>query len=174
MMKSIESCFTHSRHPVRVLQFGEGRFMRAFVDYAIDVANEEQGFDGNVVIVTPRAARRPEAFARQKNLYTVRLQGQQDGRKVVSNRVITCIVDVLSPVADYDAYMALARLDTLEYITSNTTDGGIIFSSDDKLEDRPPRTYPAKLTQFLFARYQYFNGAEDKRADYPAGRTDRP
>ena len=55
MMKSIESCFTHSRHPVRVLQFGEGRFMRAFVDYAIDVANEEQGFDGNVVIVTPRA-----------------------------------------------------------------------------------------------------------------------
>ena len=162
MMKSIESCFTHSRHPVRVLQFGEGRFMRAFVDYAIDVANEEQGFDGNVVIVTPRAARRPEAFARQKNLYTVRLQGQQDGRKVVSNRVITCIDDVLSPVADYDAYMALARLDTLEYITSNTTDGGIVFSPDDKLEDRPPRTYPAKLIQFLFARYQYFNGAEDK------------
>lgn len=162
MMKSIESCFTHSRHPVRVLQFGEGRFMRAFVDYAIDVANEEQGFDGNVVIVTPRAARRPEAFVRQKNLYTVRLQGRQNGRKVVSNRVITCINDVLSPIADYDAYMALARLDTLEYITSNTTDGGIVFSPDDKLEDRPPRTYPAKLTQFLFARYQYFKGAEDK------------
>lgn len=86
MMESIESCFTHSRHPVRVLQFGEGRFMRAFVDYAIDVANEEQGFDGNVVIVTPRAARRPESFARQQNLYTVRLQGMQNGRKVVSDR----------------------------------------------------------------------------------------
>lgn len=162
MMESIESCFTHSRHPVRVLQFGEGRFMRAFVDYAIDVANEEQGFDGNVVIVTPRAARRPESFARQQNLYTVRLQGMQNGRKVVSDRVITCIDDVLSPIADYDAYMALARLDTLAYITSNTTDGGIVFSPGDKLEDRPPRTYPAKLTQFLYARYRYFNGAEDK------------
>lgn len=161
MMKKINEIYQRISRPIRVLQIGEGNFLRAFVDYGIDVANEELGFNGNVAIVAPRS-KRPARFAAQDNLFTVCLRGQKDGRPYEENRVITCVEKVLSANEDYDAFMSLAKLDTLEFVVSNTTEAGIVFSDKDRLGDCPPQTYPAKLTKFLYERYTYYHGAVDK------------
>ena len=160
-MKEIQELYRPSQHPIRVMQFGEGNFLRAFVDYAIDVANEENGLDASVAIVIPIAGERPQ-FAVQNNLYTVCLRGQQEGKPYKENRAVTCISRVLSAYADYDGYMQLAELDTLRFIVSNTTEAGIVFDPACALADRPPKAFPAKLTQFLYARFQHFDGAADK------------
>ena len=161
-MQNIVDLYKQEKHPTRVLQFGEGNFLRAFVDYAIDVANEEKGFDADVSIVMPRAKKHNERFDKQKNLYTVLLRGQKDGKAYKENRVITCINEVIGAYCDYDRFMELAACETLEYVVSNTTEAGIVFSDADKFDDCPPATFPAKLTKFLFARYQAFDGAKDK------------
>ena len=160
-MKPIQELFQPATNPVRVVQFGEGNFLRAFVDYAIDVANEETNFRTNVAIILPRAAARP-AFSQQHNLYTVCIRGQKDGQLYKENRVIRCIDHVLSAYQDYATFIQLAELDTLQFVISNTTEAGIVFDSADHLNAKPPQTFPAKLTKFLFARYQHFQGAKDR------------
>lgn len=160
-MKNVSELYSREQHPIKVLQIGEGNFLRAFVDYAIDIANEENGFDGNVAVVMPRA-KKNELFAKQNNLYTVCLRGQKDGKPYKENRVIKCVDTVLGAYADYEAFMKLAEIDTLKFVVSNTTEAGIVYEDGDKFEDCPPKTFPAKLTKFLFARYQKFAGAQDK------------
>lgn len=160
-MKNVSELYKKESHPLKVLQIGEGNFLRAFVDYAIDVANEENGFDGNVAIIMPRAHKN-DRFPAQKNLYTVALRGQKNGAAYKENRVIKCIDKVLGAYADYEAFMALAEVDTLRFVVSNTTEAGIVFDANDKFEDTPPATFPAKLTKFLYARFEHFLGAADK------------
>ena len=161
IMKKIQELYAHQQHPVRVLQFGEGNFLRAFVDYGIDVANEVCDFDGNVAVIMPRA-KKNSCFSAQDNLYTVCLRGQKNGVAYKENRVITCLESVLSAYDDYDEFMKLAELTTLEFVVSNTTEAGLVYSDKDNFEDVPPQTYPAKLTKFLFFRFQYFKGDTDK------------
>ena len=160
-MKEIQQIYSPESRPVRIMQFGEGNFLRAFVDYAVDVANEENSLDANVAIVIPIAGERPQ-FAAQKNLYTVCLRGQQEGAPYKENRVVKCVDRVLSAYTDYDAYMQLAELDTLRFVVSNTTEAGIVFDPACALAERPPKAFPAKLTQFLYARFQHYSGAADK------------
>lgn len=161
-MKNIQDIYHRAEHPIKVLQFGEGNFLRAFVDYAIDRANEEQGFDAGVAVVMPRAKKVNEHFLEQDNLYTVCLRGQRAGKPYKENRVVTCLERVIAAHEDEDAYMRLAALDTLEFVISNTTEAGIVFHATDRFEDAPPQSFPAKLTKFLFARYEHFHGAADK------------
>ncbi|BEU88048.1 tagaturonate reductase [Selenomonas sp. TAMA-11512] len=160
-MKEIQEIYSPEKHLVRILQFGEGNFLRAFVDYAVDVANEENNFDASVAVIIPRANARPQ-FAAQKNIYTVCLRGQQKGTTYKENRVVRCIDRVLSAHSDYHAYMQVAEIDTLRFVVSNTTEAGIVFDSDSALADTPPKAFPAKLTQFLYARFRHFKGAADK------------
>ncbi|VBB09782.1 Hypothetical protein LUCI_5080 [Lucifera butyrica] len=160
-MKKINELYQRTSRPIKVMQFGEGNFLRAFVDYGIDVANEELGFNSNVAVIVPLPGK-PDRFANQDNIYTVCLRGQKDGKPYEENRVVTCIEKVLGAYEDYDAFMELAYLDTLEFVVSNTTEAGIVFEDGDKLEDCPPKTFPAKLTKFLYERYKHFQGADDK------------
>lgn len=148
--------------PVKVLQFGEGNFLRGFVDYMIDVANEKKVFDGNVVIVKPIEFGNLDKFRAQENQYTLSLRGNIDGKTVVENRMITCISDAVSAIEDYEDYAAYAKCETLRFIVSNTTEAGIVFDETDRFEAKPPKTYPGKLTKFLFERYQFFHGAKEK------------
>ena len=160
-MKNVSELYSRKERPVRVLQIGEGNFLRAFVDYGIDVANEELGFNSNVDIIVP-IANKPARFAKQNNIYTVCLRGQKDGKPYKENRVVTCVEQVLGAYEDYEAFMKLAELDTLEFVVSNTTEAGIVYEDGDKLADKPPKTFPAKLTKFLYTRYNFFKGAPDK------------
>ena len=151
-----------AKRPVKVLQFGEGNFLRGFADYMIDVANEKGVFDGSVVIVKPIAYGSLTSFHEQENQYTVVLRGKEDGAEKVETRVITSIADAVDCIGEYDKYAAYAKCETLRFVVSNTTEAGIVYDETDDFNALPPKTYPGKLTKFLYERYQYFNGASDK------------
>lgn len=148
--------------PIRVLQFGEGNFLRGFVDYMIDIANEKGEFDGDIVLVKPIEFGTLDRFRAQECQYTVSLRGIVDGEPTVLNRIVTSVADVVAAHEEYEKYSSYANLDTLRYIVSNTTEAGIVYDESDKLEMNPPKSFPAKLAKFLYERYQYFNGAMDK------------
>ncbi len=148
--------------PVKVLQFGEGNFLRAFVDYMIDIANEKGEFNGDVVLVKPIEFGSLERFHEQECQYTVQLRGIVDGKAQRINWIVTSVSDAVDAYGEYEKYAAYARLDTLRFIVSNTTEAGIVYDDTDRLEYMPPKTYPGKLTKFLYERYQHFNGAQDK------------
>ena len=148
--------------PIKVLQFGEGNFLRGFVDYMIDIANEKGEFDGDIVLVKPIEFGTLDRFRAQECQYTVSLRGIVDGKSTVLNRIVTSVADVVAAHEEYERYSSYAKLDTLRYIVSNTTEAGIVYDESDKLEMNPPKSFPAKLAKFLYERYQYFNGAMDK------------
>ena len=142
--------------PEKVLQFGEGNFLRAFVDYWFDLANEKAGFDGKCVLVQPIASGLTDIINEQEGLYTLYLRGSQEGKKVDDKRVISSVSRCLNPYReeDYEAVMQVAESKDLEIIVSNTTEAGIAYDPSCKLEDCPSSSFPAKLTQVLYHRYQ--------------------
>lgn len=148
--------------PVRVLQFGEGNFLRAFVDQMLDVANEKGRFNGSIVLVKPISFGNLEAFHEQDCRYTVILRGLENGVKVEQSRLITSVSDAVDAYAEYDKYAAYARLDTLRFVVSNTTEAGIVLDETDRFELTPPNTYPGKLTKFLYERAVAFDYAPDR------------
>ncbi len=148
--------------PIKVLQFGEGNFLRGFVDYMIDIANEKGFFDGDIVLVKPIEFGTLKRFHDQECQYTVSLRGIVDGKPAVSNRIITSVTDVMAAYEEYEKYRAFAKLDSLRFIVSNTTEAGIVYEEADRLEMEPPNSYPGKLAKFLYERYQHFQGDLDK------------
>lgn len=142
--------------PERVLQFGEGNFLRAFADYWFDMANEKAGWNGKCVLVQPIAQGLTQLINRQEGLYTLYLRGRQNGEKVDAKRVISSVSRCLNPYEkqDYDAMMDVAAGEALEYIVSNTTEAGIVYDPPCRLEDCPPASFPAKLTQVLLHRWR--------------------
>ena len=148
--------------PIKVVQFGEGNFLRGFVDYMIDIANESGKFDGDIVLIKPIEFGSLDMFHEQDCQYTVSLRGIVDGEAKVLNRVITSVADAVDTYKEYEKYMDLAKIDTLRFVVSNTTEAGIVFDDTDKFDAEPPKTFPGKLTKFLYERYKYFNGAADK------------
>lgn len=146
--------------PERVLQFGEGNFLRAFVDYFIDMMNEKAGFNSKVVLVQPIPNvgnfRLNEVINEQEGLYTLYLRGFENGQKVNAKRIISCVSRCLNSTSDYDAVMECAKNPELRFIACNTTEAGIVYDPSCKFEETPPASYPAKLTQFLYRRFQEF------------------
>ena len=142
--------------PERVLQFGEGNFLRAFTDYWFDMANEKAGWNGKCVLVQPIAQGLTQLINRQEGLYTLYLRGRQNGEEVDAKRVISSVSRCLNPYEkqDYDAMMDVAAGEALEYIVSNTTEAGIVYDPSCRLEDCPPASFPAKLTQVLLHRWR--------------------
>ena len=140
--------------PVRVLQFGEGNFLRAFVDYFIDMMNEKGGFHGKVMIVQPIPQGRTAEINAQEGLYTLYLRGSENGQRVDERRVISSVAGCLNPYADYEAFLACAKNPDLRFIASNTTEAGIAFDPSCRFEDRPASSFPGKLTQFLYERWR--------------------
>ena len=150
------------QRPVRVVQFGEGNFLRAFVDYMIDIANEQADFNGSIVLVKPISFGSLEAFHEQDCRYTVMLRGLVDGEPVEMSRGITSVSDAVDCYGEYEKYAALARCETLRFVVSNTTEAGIVLDESDRFENCPPSTYPGKLCKFLYERAQAFDYAMDK------------
>ena len=139
--------------PERVLQFGEGNFLRAFVDYFIDLMNEKAGFNSKVVLCQPIAPGLADMINDQEGLYTLFLRGQENGEKVNRKRVISCVSRCISPYADFDEYLACASNPDLRFIVSNTTEAGIAYDPECRADDRPAASFPGKLTQFLYERF---------------------
>ena len=161
-MTNIKDKASRKKRPVKVIQFGEGNFLRAFADYMIDIANESGAYDGNIAIVKPIEMGSLEMFCKQDCFYTVILRGKERGQTVNNSRIITSVDRVVSAVEEYDEFMELAHSDTLETVISNTTEAGIAFDPQDRFDMTPPSTYPGKLTKFLYERYRHFGGDEKR------------
>lgn len=146
--------------PEKVLQFGEGNFLRAFVDYWFDVSNEKAGWNGKCVLVQPIAPGLADTINQQEGLYTLYLRGRENGEPVDLRRVISSVSRCLNPYQEegYRAMMEVAVSGDLEYVVSNTTEAGIIYDPACKFEDRPAASFPGKLTQVLHARYKAGKG----------------
>lgn len=151
-----------TKRPIKVLQFGEGNFLRAFVDWIIDTMNHKGVFNGNVAVVQPMPFGRVADIAKQDGLYTLYLQGKQNGETIKTHQVIDCIGDLINPFTEYTKYLDYAKSEDLEFIVSNTTEAGIAFDETDTNLAECPKSFPGKLLAFLKARYEAFNGSLDK------------
>lgn len=148
--------------PERVMQFGEGNFLRAFVDYFIDVLNEKAGFDSKVVLCQPIAPGLADVINEQEGLYTLFLRGFQNGEAVNKKRVISCVSRCLNPYQNYEEVLACADNPDLRFITCNTTEAGIVYDPSCQFADCPASSFPGKLTQFLYRRFQTFGEVAGK------------
>ncbi len=142
--------------PEKVLQFGEGNFLRAFVDYWFDMANEKAGFNGKVALVQPISMGLTKMINEQEGLYTLYLRGSEKGQKVDDKRVISSVSRCLNPYEQdgWDAMMKIAQSKDLEYVVSNTTEAGIVYDPACQFSDVPAASFPGKLTQVLYHRFQ--------------------
>lgn len=150
------------QHPERVIQFGEGNFLRAFVDWIIYNMNQKAGFDSSVVVVQPIERGMVDMLNAQDNLYHVNLQGLDKGETINSLTLIDVISRSLNPYSENDEFMKLADQPEIRFVISNTTEAGIAFDPSCKLTDKPASSYPGKLTQLLYRRYKTFNGDKTK------------
>ena len=157
------STISRIHRPVRILQFGEGNFLRAFVDWIIDVANEKGVTDTSVSIISPRFKYNStiEALEKQDGLYHVCLEGVENGAPKKENRLITSVKQTFSPVQNNELYHALIVSPDLRFIVSNTTEQGIRYEEDDPYS-LLAQTFPGKVTALLYHRYLHFNGDRNK------------
>ena len=134
----------------KIIQFGEGGFLRGFVDWFINIANREADFGGKVVVVQPIENGMCDMLSAQNCVYTHICRGSEG----VDIQKIDVISRCVKPYDDFEAYMALAENPDFRFIVSNTTEAGITFDERDKFTDKPAASFPAKLTQLLFKRFE--------------------
>ena len=139
--------------PEKVMQFGEGNFLRAFVDAFFDIANEKSGYNGKIVLVQPIAQGLSDIINAQQGLYTLYLRGSEKGVKIDNKRVISAVSRCINPYGEWDKVLEFARSDDLEIIVSNTTEAGIIHDTESTFDQNPPISFPAKLTRVLYERF---------------------
>ncbi|MBR4686798.1 MAG: tagaturonate reductase, partial [Bacteroidales bacterium] len=146
----------------KIIQFGEGNFLRAFIEWIIWKTNQKTDFNASVVVVQPIEKGMVGWLNEQDGLYHLNLQGLQGGQPVDSVDLIDVVSRGINPYEDFQAYLKLAEQPEMRFVISNTTEAGIAFDPACKLDDAPASSYPGKLTQLLYHRYQCFNGAADK------------
>lgn len=153
---------TKTLRPERIIQFGEGNFLRAFVDWIIYNMNEKTDFNSSVVVVQPIERGMIDMLNEQDGLYHVNLQGLDKGEVVNDLTKIDVISRAINPYTDNDAFLALADQPDMRFVISNTTEAGIAFDASCRLDDAPASSYPGKLTQLLYRRFKTFNGDVSK------------
>lgn len=139
---------------MKIIQFGEGNFLRAFVDWMME--------KDSVAVVKPRPGKGLERLIGQQCRYYVCVQGMKDGQEIDDIEKMESIASAINPYEEHDAYLRLAEQESIRFVISNTTEAGIAFDPECKLTDAPALSYPGKLTQLLYHRWQHFKGATDK------------
>ncbi len=148
--------------PIKVLQFGEGNFLRAFVDYAFYKLNKELGFDAGIALVQPLKGGMVDLIEKQDGLYTLFLNGIKNKKEIQEIYLIDNVVKCVDPYKHFQDYLDLAKLDSLEFVISNTTEAGIEFVDTDVISNQSPQSFPAKLAVFLYQRFTHFKGDQTK------------
>ncbi|MGB2579485.1 tagaturonate reductase [Elusimicrobium simillimum] len=163
-MKKINEVVTkvYGKYPEKILQIGEGNFLRAFADWMVDVVNEAGDYKGSILLTTARSAGKSEILNKQDGLYTVVTRGIDNGQLVSQTRAITSVSKCLNILSDYAKFIGSAKNPELEVVISNTTEAGISYKEEDKITDTPPSSFPAKMTAFLYERFKAFNGDNTK------------
>lgn len=151
-----------AHYPSRILQFGEGNFLRAFVDWMIQKMNNNIGFNAGVDVVQPLATGMVDLLNKQDGLYHVYLKGIKDGKPIKEYEFIQCINKGINPYTEFEAYKTAILNPELRFVVSNTTEAGISWDENDKLDMQPQNSFPGKVTALLYERYKAFDGARDK------------
>lgn len=148
----------------KVIQFGEGNFLRAFVDYMFDEINAQGLFEGGITLIQPIPGGDflRNVLNEQEGLYTLIARGREDGEKVAAKRLITCVNRCINPYVDLDTYNACAKNPELRFVVSNTTEAGISWKEEPKIDNEPQDSFPAKVANFLYVRYTEFKGDKSK------------
>ncbi|AYD45352.1 altronate oxidoreductase [Yersinia kristensenii] len=155
--------FPGRSHPDKIIQFGEGNFLRAFVDWQIDLLNEHTDLNAGIVVIRPIDSDFPPSLSTQDGLYTAVIRGlNEQGETVRESRLIRSVNREINIYRQFDEYLALARDPNIRFMFSNTTEAGIAWNEADQFSDAPPSSFPAKLTRLLFERFEHFAGAADK------------
>lgn len=144
--------------PIKIVQFGEGNFLRAFIGDAFQKLNQDADFNAGIAVVQPIHKGVVSMLNDQDGLYTLFTRGIKEGKAVEEKELITNIVKGVDPHLNFDDFLSLAKEEELEFIISNTTEAGIAFVASDTFEMAPPSSFPAKLAKLLFERFSYFQG----------------
>ncbi|PRP68054.1 tagaturonate reductase [Nonlabens agnitus] len=148
--------------PIKVVQFGEGNFLRAFIEYAFQKLNQKTNFNAGIAVVQPIDRGMVDMLNDQDGLYTLFLKGIKKGEEIQHQELMTNIVKGVDPYKNFADYLSLAKEEELQFIISNTTEAGIAYVATDSMEMKPPSSFPAKLTVLLHERFQYFQGNPEK------------
>lgn len=154
--------FAKPDRKIKIMQFGEGNFLRAFVEWIIQDLNDKGAIDAGVVVVQPMPFGRVKELAEQDGLYTLRLEGIDNGKNVKSSRVIDVIGDLLNPFEEYERFLKYGESEDLQVVISNTTEAGIAVDPTDTDFTKCPKSYPGKLLALLKRRYDFFKGDMNK------------
>ena len=144
------------------IQFGEGNFLRAFVDYCIQILNDKTSFSGKVNIIQPLPEGMIEQLKIQNGKYNLFQEGIIQGKTIRDRMQINCVKQMNNPYQEFDQFLELAENENLTFVFSNTTEAGIVLENKDQFTDKPPRSFPGKLTRLLHHRYKTFNGDPSK------------
>lgn len=144
------------------IQFGEGNFLRAFVDYCIQILNDKTSFSGKVNIIQPLPEGMIEQLKIQNGKYNLFHEGIIQGKTIRDRMQINCVKQMNNPYQEFDQFLELAENENLTFIFSNTTEAGIVLDTKDQFTEKPPRSFPGKLTRLLHHRYKTFNGDPSK------------
>src|SRR5690242_695595 len=158
MQLSKKSYKGFKEYPEKVLQFGEGNFLRCFVDWMLSQLNKKAGFNGSVVVVQPIDKGMVNLLNEQDGLYTIYLRGLKNGKAESRHEVIDVISRGINPYQDFQNYLKTAGQADIRYVISNTTEAGIAYDDKDQPTDTPPNSFPAKLALWLHHRYKMFGG----------------
>lgn len=148
--------------PEKVIQFGEGNFLRAFVDWMFHQLIKNGLFNGRIVVVQPIPEGLVSKLNEQDGLYTLILRGLKDGKPTELKEIISSVSRGINPYTQWDEYLKCAENPDMEFVISNTTEAGIAYDKNDSLDKKPPVSFPGKLTAFLYHRFKQFNGDPSK------------
>ncbi len=141
------------QRPEKIIQFGEGGFLRGFFDWMVQILNEQTDFNASVVVVQPIEKGLCDTLEAQGCVYTHVMRGLRNGKATVDKKRIDVISRTVRPYDDYDAYLKLAENPDFRFVVSNTTESGIVYEAGDKLSDAPQKTFPAKVCALLYKRF---------------------
>lgn len=148
--------------PIKIIQFGEGNFLRAFIGYAFQELNKSVDFNAGIAVVQPIDRGLVKMLNDQDGLYTLFMKGVKKGKEIQEIELIDNIVKGVDPYTNFKDYLSLAKEESLEFIISNTTEAGIAYTASDTAEMQPPSSFPAKLTVLLHERFKHFKGDTNK------------
>jgi tagaturonate reductase len=143
--------------PERIVQFGTGALLRGLIDDFIHRANVAGKFGGRIVAIASTGSARDRALREQDGLYTLVVEGIERGERVEQARIISSVSRALSAADQWGDVLAVARSPLIEYVFSNTTEVGIVADDESLAGDSPPKSFPAKLTRFLYERGRAFD-----------------
>ncbi|MFC5529240.1 tagaturonate reductase [Cohnella yongneupensis] len=150
--------------PIKVLQIGEGNFLRGFADWMLQACNRAGLFQGGVAVTQPRPSGKPhmDKLKAQQGVYTLLVRGLKEGKRVEEREQISVLTRMIDPYAEWEAFLSLADSADLLFVVSNTTEAGLAYQPSEWRPNEPVLSFPGKLTAFLYRRFVKFGGGSDK------------